>query len=184
MEEGIKGYEDEVSGWNARIKESEMLIAKYEKQLESVKNNREYDALTKELELQKLEIQLAEKKINDIGKNIESRKESLDAANENLDSKKGDLENKKEELEKIIVKTDKEESSLLRKSKSAEKKIEDRLLKAYQKIRSAYKNGLAVVTVVRDSCGGCYNKVPTAGSIRNWVTKENYCLRTLWEDSY
>ena len=160
LESTINELDSEVSRHTANIKESEALIARYEKQMDNVKNNREYDALSKELELQRLEIQLSEKKSREGSTFNDSKKETLKAAQERLDQKKADLDSKKVELEKIIVKTVKEEEKLMRKSVKAKKKIEDRLIKAYTKIRGAYRNGLAVVSVERNSCGGCFNKVP------------------------
>ena len=149
-----------ISNHKGNIKEAESLIARYETQLDNVKNNREFEALTKEIELQKLEIQLSEKKIGDAQKNANAKEEVLQTAEANLDERKNDLEVKKVELEKIIEKTDKQEQKLRKKSKSARSNIEERLLKSYDKIRNNYKNGLAVVTVERDSCGGCFNRIP------------------------
>ena len=156
----IQELEGEISKHQNNIKESEALIIKYEKQMDDVKNNREYDALTKELELQKLEIQLSEKKIKEYKHSFENKKETLDATQERVTSKKTDLDNKKVELEKIIEKTEKEEEKLFKKSERKKKVVEPRLLKAYTKIRTSYRNGLAVVTVSRNSCGGCFNKIP------------------------
>jgi predicted nucleic acid-binding Zn-ribbon protein len=127
---------------------------------DNVKNNREYEALTKELEMQRLDIQLSEKKIREARVNMEGRQAVLDSTKERLDGKKADLERKKVELQAIQEKTEKEEEKLRKKSDKARKKIEERLLKAYNKIRSSYRNGLAVVTVARESCGGCFNHVP------------------------
>ena len=160
FDENISEIESEVSKHDANIKESEALIAKYEKQLDNVKNNREYDALTKEIELQKLEIQLSQKKIKDADKVKETKQETLNIAKEKLEKKEADLEIKQVELEKIIKKTDKEEAKLNKQSKTSQKDIEERLLKAYHKVRNTYRNGLAVVTVQRNSCGGCFNKIP------------------------
>lgn len=142
------------------IKESESLIKKYNKQLDSVKNNREYEALQKELELQKLEIQLCEKRIKDTNEQIKFKTEALAQNKKDITAKKKELEAKKEELGKIIVETEKEEKDFAKKIKKAEENIEERLLVAYYRIRKGYKNGLAVVKIDRDSCGGCYNKIP------------------------
>ncbi len=177
----VKDLEDEIAGLVTRInrlhdnigdmeveenrhqtnaKEAEALIAKYEKQMDNVKNNREYDALTKELELQKLEIQLSNKKSKEIAAQIKNKQETLSATQERLDQKHKDIEIKKVELEKIIAKTEKEEEKLNKQSNKAKKEIEDRLLKAYSKIRKSYRNGLAVASIERNSCGGCFNKIP------------------------
>ncbi len=160
LQNAISDLEGDVSRHHANIKEAESLIARYEKQMDNVKNNREYDALSKELELQRLEIQLSEKKSREGGIFVENKKETLKSTDARLAQKKEDLSSKKVELEKIIEKTIKEEEKLIRKSEKAKKKIDARLLKSYTKIRGAYRNGLAVVTVQRNSCGGCFNKVP------------------------
>lgn len=160
LEENVEDLEGEMSRYESNIAESKALIARYEKQSENVKNNREYEALNKELEMQRLDIQLSEKKIRDAKTNMEAKQATLDATRERLDAKKADLERKRVELQNIQEKTEKEEEKLRKKSDKARKKIEERLLKAYNKIRSSYRNGLAVVTVSRDSCGGCFNQVP------------------------
>jgi len=110
--------------------------------------------------LQELEIQLGEKKIREANYKIDGSKELLTETNEKLDVFKKNLEEKKKELEKISKETEKEETTLQKKAAKIEKAIEDRLLKAYVRVRENYKNGLAVVTVERDSCGGCFGKVP------------------------
>ncbi len=156
----IEDLEVEVSRHNGNLKEAEALIARYEKQTDNVKNDREYNALQKELEIQKLEIQLSEKKIKELRAIIANKDETLKATQERLDQKNKNLEIKKVELEKIIEKTEKDTEKLIRKSEKSKKKIDDRLLKAYLKVRKAYRNGLGVVTVERDACGGCFNQIP------------------------
>jgi predicted nucleic acid-binding Zn-ribbon protein len=136
------------------------LITRYEKQQNSVKNNREFEALSKEIELQKLEIQLSEKKIGDATAKVELKKGLIEETEANIATREKELKTKKKELDKIIAETEKEEDELKKESVKAEKKVEDRLLKAYHRIRGAYRNGLAVVAVLRDSCGGCYAKIP------------------------
>lgn len=144
----------------AGVKESEALIEKYEKQILNVRNNREHDALNKELEMQRLSIQLANKKMRDAQRQIDSQQTYLNESEDRRDSKLKDLEIKKKELEVITAETEKEEQALVKKSKIAEKNVEDRLLKAYQRTRTAYRNGLGVVMVERDACGGCFGKIP------------------------
>lgn len=156
----LKEIETKIAKFNASIQESEILIGKYEKQQENVKNNREYDALTREIELQRLDIQLANKRIREGRQNLANKEITLEAAQKKKDTKVKDLERKQEELKKIILKTEKEEATLDKKMQRARKKIEERLLKAYDRIRGAYKNRLAVVSVERDACGGCYNFIP------------------------
>ncbi len=177
----VKDLEDEIEGLNTRltnlenevvtmkedianhknnIVEATTLIAKYTKQQNNVKNNREFDALTKEIELQNLEIQLSEKKTKDGNYKIEAKKQMTEDAKAKLAVKEGELKIKKKELDKIISETDKEEKELNKQSKVAEKGVDDRLLSAYNRIRGAYRNGLAVVTVERDACGGCFAEIP------------------------
>lgn len=160
LKANVDDMEGSISSHHANIKEAEALALKYEKQMDNVKNNREYDALSKELELQKLEVQLSNKKIKEIEAQLEVKKATLADADTKFAGKQAELEKKKEELDKIITKTEKEETKLQKKSNSQKKKIEPRLLKSYERIRSRYKNGLAVVTVSRQSCGGCFNKIP------------------------
>ncbi|MBY0245004.1 MAG: hypothetical protein K2Q03_06095 [Sphingobacteriaceae bacterium] len=152
--------EDAVVTRKNTIKEANALIKKYETQLKEVKNNREYDALTKEVEIQNLDILVSEKKIKELGFEIQSKTEAYNTAKENLEFRIVDLENKRKELLLITGETEKEEQTLLKKAEKAEKLIEDRLLIAYKKLRTNAKNGLAVVTVQRDSCSGCFNQIP------------------------
>lgn len=160
LESNINDLESDISRHEANIHEAENLIQRYKTQLDNVKNNREYEALTKELELQTLEIQLQEKRIREARVQIEAKEETLMATRERMDSKRKDLETKKVELAQIIEKTEQEEKELRGKSDDHRQHIEERLLKAYDKTRTSYRNGLAVVTVQRDSCGGCFNKIP------------------------
>lgn len=145
---------------NENIENARMLIARYEKQQNSVRNNREFDALTKEIEMQNLEIELAKKKIRDTRREIEKKEEVLALTEDKRKQKEADLVIKKEELEQIIKDTKKEEEQLSVHSKHASEVIEERLMKAYARIRRTYRNGLAVVTFERDSCGGCFGKIP------------------------
>ena len=142
------------------IKDSQALIKKYETQQGKVRNNREYDAITKEIEFQNLEIQLAEKRIKEYKANIISKKEVIEASEEDFKDRQKDLKIKKKELDEIVAETEKEESALIKKSKASESIIEERLLNAYHRLRSNVMNGLGVVTVERDACGGCFNKIP------------------------
>lgn len=186
LENAVNDFDHEINQHNANIKESEALIVKYEKQLDNVKNNREFDALTKEVELQKLEIQLSQKKIRDTTGLRETKKEALDTITKTITQRNKDLENKKVELSKIIEKTEKEEAKLLKESDKARKDIEERLLTAYDKIRKAYRNGLAVVPVARGACGGCYNRIPPQLTIEIGVMKKiiacEHCGRVLIDE--
>lgn len=175
-----------VSGHEAAIKEAESLIERYNTQLDNVKNNREYDALTKELEIQKLDIQLAEKRIREANVTIAGKEETLSATQERLDKKKKDLELKKVELEEISADTAKKEKELRAASEKKRKDIEDRLIKSYDRIRERYRNGLAVVTVERDACGGCFNQIPPQIqleiSMRKNIIACEHCGRVLVDD--
>ncbi|RPG52613.1 MAG: hypothetical protein CBC44_003835 [Flavobacteriales bacterium TMED84] len=153
--------ENEVKTKNTnQITESNELIKKYKKQLENIKNNREFVSLTKEIEFQTLEIELSEKKIKNSEANLLHHTEKLNSLNDELDLRKDELDKKSGELDEIVKETEKEEEALLKKSQKAKKVIDDRLLLAYEKIRDNVKNGLAVVSVKRDACGGCFNKIP------------------------
>ena len=136
------------------------LIKKYEKQLKNIKNNREFNSLTKEIEYQNLEIELAEKKQKENQAKILHKKEIINACQEQVDEKQAELDLKSNELDSIVKETEKEENTLIKKLKKAEKLIDDRLLNRYKTIRSKVSNGLAVVSVERDACGGCYSQIP------------------------
>ncbi|WP_316770104.1 zinc ribbon domain-containing protein [Pedobacter frigiditerrae] len=179
--------EDAIVNRKNMIKEAQALIKKYEKQLEDVKNNREYDALTKEVEIQNLEIQVCEKKIKEHGFEIASKTEIYDQALANIEARKGDLEVKKGELATITSETEKEEQALLKKADKAETQIEERLLTAYNRLRSNAVNGLAVVTIDRDSCSGCFNQIPPQRQLdirqRKKVIVCEHCGRILVDEA-
>ncbi|MBL7891310.1 MAG: hypothetical protein JNL63_01670 [Bacteroidia bacterium] len=160
LKEEIENLETFITDKKNAMKDSAAAIKKYEAQQNKVRNNREYDSLSKEIEYQNLEIQLSEKKIKEAKANIQAKNELIEGSAEELKGRKKDLKTKKDELDTIIAETQKEEDALLKKSKAAQDKIEDRLLNAYHRIRSNARNGLAVVTVQRDACGGCFNKIP------------------------
>jgi len=181
LPEEVEDLEDEIAGYQTRItkieneitevekgiedkrtaiKNAEKLIAKYEEQQMNVRNNREYDAITKEIELQQLEIQISEKKIKEAYESLEEKKGQIDSTRELLDERNKDLGGKKSELDVIISESEEEEQKLMKAREKATKQIEDRLLKSYTKIRNNAKNGLAVVSVKRGACGGCFNVVP------------------------
>lgn len=167
LETRIKNFTEEVQNLEESIiekknteKEAEALIKKHGSQQSKVRNNREYDSLTKEIEYQNLEIQLCEKRIKEYKAAIASKKEIIAQSQTELDERTNDLKHKRAELDDIVSETKKEEETLQKKSKAAESIIEDRLLNAYKRIRSNTLNGLAVVAVERDACGGCFNKIP------------------------
>ncbi len=160
LEDSKNELKDAILQHTAKIKESELMIAKYSRQLDEVKNNREYEALTKEIELQRLDIQLAEKRIKEVEVSVAAKDETIEVAKARMAEKDANMQTKKVELEEIIAKTDKEGSKLIKQSEQQRLLVEDRLLKAYDRIRKSYRNGLAVVPVSRNACGGCFNKIP------------------------
>jgi predicted nucleic acid-binding Zn-ribbon protein len=160
INEELKSLEDSITDKKNLIKDAQLLIKKYQKQQSNVRNNREYDSLTKEIEFQNLEIQLAEKRIKEYKAGIDSKQEVAVTTEEELKNRQKDLKFKQKELDEIVAETEKEETDLLKKSKAAEAIIENRLLSAYKRIRTNVANGLGVVTVERDACGGCFNKIP------------------------
>ncbi|MXV49807.1 hypothetical protein GS399_02410 [Pedobacter sp. HMF7647] len=152
--------EDAIVTRKNTIKEAQAAIKKYETQLNDVKNNREYDAINKEIEIQGLDIQVSEKKIREFGFEITNKTEVYEKALANLEERRKDLEIKKAELDTITAETQKEEEDLTDRAEKAEQGIDERLLIAYKRLRHNAKNGLAVVTIQRDSCSGCFNQIP------------------------
>ena len=156
----LDDLEDEIVTRKNLIKDSQANIKKYETQLNEVKNNREYDAISKEIEIQGLDIQVSEKKIREFGFEIASKTTIYEKALADLEARRSDLEAKKEELGTITAETEKEESELIAQAEKATGAIDERLLIAYNRLRNNAKNGLAVVTIQRDSCSGCFNQIP------------------------
>lgn len=165
------------------IAKSEELIKKYSEQLDNVRNNREYDALSKEVEFQKLEIELQQKRIREAQKTKSEKEEALEISSRQYEEKKADLDAKKAELDDIISETHKDEEELTKKSEQLSGDIEERLLTAYKRIRANARNGLAVVTVDRDACGGCFNNIPPQRQLdirsRKKIIVCEYCGRIL-----
>lgn len=160
IEEEINGINEYIESRREIIKDSDALIKKYEKQSNDVKNSREFEAINKEIEMQQLEVKLAEKHIKDATEEIGEKARLLETAKKQIASKDGVLNHKKSELEKIIVETEKEEKQFGKLSDKARQEIDERLLYSYDRIRKSYRNGLAVVAVERDACGGCFNAIP------------------------
>jgi len=160
IEEEINGVTDFIEQRKTAIKEAEALIKKYEKQSSNVKNNREFEAINKEVEMQQLEVKLAEKHIKDATDEIAEKAIALEKAKKNVAVKEGVLSTKKGELEKIITANEKEEKHFNKLAAEAKTHVDVRLLASYEKIRKSYRNGLAVVSVERDACGGCFNAIP------------------------
>ena len=179
----IKEFETSVIGQRNKIAESTGLIEKYKSQLENVRNNREFDNLSKEVEFQGLEIEFSEKKIREFGEAIQSKKVEVNAIVETLEGRKADLGQKKYELEEIISETKQEEEKLREKAKKLEMIIESRLLTAFKRIRKGARNGLAVVYIQRDACGGCFNKIPPQKQmdikLRKKIIVCEYCGRIM-----
>ncbi len=157
---GVHDLEKEISARKIKMTECNELIKKYGEQQQNVRNNREYDSLTKEIEFQTLEIELCEKKIKEHKAEIAAKQELVDATKEHISEREADLDAKKKELDDIVKETQKEEDSFQKERKKAVSSVDDRLLKAYERIRGNARNGLAVVNVERDACGGCFSKIP------------------------
>ncbi len=155
-----KGFEEAISANKVAIKGAEKLITKYEEQQVNVRNNREYDAITKEVELQQLEIQILERRIKEAYGKIEVKTEESNETKAVLEERTKDLDSKKSELETITKESESDERKIKKSRKRAEKKVDERLFKSYERVRSNMRNGLAVVPVNRGACGGCFNIVP------------------------
>lgn len=160
VEEEINGIQEFIEQRKEGIKQAQALIKKYEKQSENVKNNREFEAINKEIEMQVLEEKLCEKHIKDATEEISEKAKQLEIAKKAVSVKEGNLAGKKGELEKIISETEKEEKHFRKNAGEARSHVDERLLDSYDRIRKNYRNGLAVVPVERDSCGGCFHAIP------------------------
>ncbi|MDG2228337.1 MAG: hypothetical protein P8L20_11440 [Flavobacteriales bacterium] len=157
---GIEVVVNSISDKKNHIEESKELIKKYTKQQDNVRNNREYDSLSKEIEFQELEIELNEKHIREFSVQIEQKKIVVDETSERLKQRQEHLAHKQGELNEILAETEKEEQALINKSTDYEKKIEERLIKAYKRIRTNVKNGLAIVAIDRGASGGSFFTIP------------------------
>lgn len=179
----VKELVETVANKKQEIKEAGLLIKKYEAQQMNVRNNREFDSISKEIEFQNLEIELCEKRIREFNSEITNKKALVENSDKVFADKQADLEGKKGELEAIVSETKIEEEKLINQSESFKGKIEERLLTAYTRIRSNARNGLSVVTVERDACGGCFNKIPPQRQMdirsRKKVIVCEYCGRIL-----
>lgn len=200
LEDAISGLETRINGHTAQadeltkeakakkegIENAKELIKKYEKQLGDVKNNREFDSLSKEVEYQKLEIELFEKRIKEFTAEAKEKKKLAEDTKEILEDRKIDLEAKRAELTGIETETAKELADLQKQAEELRSKIDERLLGAYDRIRTNVRNGLAVVTVRRDACGGCFNRIPPQRQLDIQMSKKvivcEYCGRVLVSD--
>lgn len=200
----VRDLEDEIAGLNTRIEkikseiddfqravtqkkadiqEAQVSLERYNKQLDSVANNREYDTLTKEIEFQTLEIELCKKKIDEAQTRVQERQEDLANNEAILDDRQKALEEKRNELEEIMQETREEEDNLKEKASEIETKIEPGLLRSFKRIRKGARNGLGIVYVQRDACGGCFNKIPPQRQLDIKMHKKiipcEYCGRIL-----
>ena len=160
IENEINEFQYAVSQKKTEIEQAQASVERYQKQLDEVKNNREYDTLTKEIEFQNLEIELCKKKIKDAVIKIDERHRDLKHAQELLADRNVALKQKKGELDEIMQETREEEEALKAKASELEDKIDERLLASFKRIRKNARNGLGIVYVQRDACGGCFNKIP------------------------
>jgi predicted nucleic acid-binding Zn-ribbon protein len=197
LEDEITGLTTRVNNYSTEIKDIELgistkkndignaktLVEKYTGQQDNVRNNREYEALSKEIEYQGLEIELAEKKIKEYTVLLKTKSEELEKAQALIEERILDLDQKKTELNEIVSETKQEEEKLREKAKMIEEIIEPRLLSAFKRIRKNARNGLAVVYVQRDACGGCFNKIPPQRQmdirLRKKIIVCEYCGRIL-----
>ena len=179
----IKYFETSVVEQKNKIADSTGLIEKYKSKLDNVRNNREFDNLSKEIEFQGLEIEFSEKKIREFSAAAVAKREEIAQITETLDGRKADLAQKQGELEEIVSETKQEEEKLREKAKKLEASIEPRLLSAFKRIRKGARNGLAVVYIQRDACGGCFNKIPPQKQmdikLRKKIIVCEYCGRIM-----
>ena len=200
----VQDLEDEVTGLSTRIEKikteiselktnvskkkieieaAKTSIEKYKEQQDNVRNNREYDVLTKEIEFQTLEVELCEKRIKEFTAAIQAKEEEIEKSTVALEERQKDLEVKKSELDEIISETKQEEEKLREKAKALETTIEPRLLQAFKRIRKNSRNGLGITYVQRDACGGCFNKIPPQKQLDIRMRKKiivcEYCGRIM-----
>ena len=179
----IAELKQSIAGKRVEIESNKAQMAKYKEQQENVRNNREYDFLTKEIEFKSLEIELCEKRIREFSAQEEEKSRELLASNEQLEERKKDLEVKKNELDEIISETKQEEEKLREMAKVLETKIDPRLLQSFKRIRKNSRNGLGIVYVQRDACGGCFNKIPPQRQLdirsRKKIIVCEYCGRIM-----
>ena len=182
-EEEIEHIKGDIAHKQESIKEAQAMMTRYQSQLDDVRNNREYDNLSKEIEFQSLEIELLRKKINDAERLINLKTGDLEKGRAVLESRQQDLNQKKAELDEIVADTKADEEKLREKAKAIETTIEPRLLTAFKRIRQSSRNGLGIVYVQRDACGGCFNKIPPQRQLDIRMRKKiivcEYCGRIM-----
>lgn len=200
----VQDLEDEIAGLNTRkekiqseiadfqnavaqkrneIESAQQSVDRYKQQLDTVRNNREYDTLTKEIEFQSLEIELCQKKIKEANTKVADRQEDLKKVDDTINERQADLDHKRGELDEIMKETRDAEAELKEKAKALEANIEPRLLQSFKRIRKSARNGLGIVYVQRDACGGCFNKIPPQRQLDIKMHKKiivcEYCGRIL-----
>ena len=179
----IEELKSNVASKKIEIETAKASIEKYKSQQDNVRNNREYDVLTKEIEFQSLEVELCEKRIREYSELADRKLQDVAAAESNLDDKMHILEEKKSELDEIISETKQDEEKLRVRAKEVEADIEPRLLKAFKRIRSNARNGLGIVTIQRGACGGCFNRIPAQRQMEIKMHKKiivcEYCGRIM-----
>lgn len=182
LENEIEEFNNAIAQKKGEITDAQASVERYKKQLDDVKNNREYDTLTKEIEYQSLEIELCEEDQEALAK-VDNVKKELEETHTLIESRKNDLEHKRSELDKIMEETRSTEEQLREEAKELETKIESRLLQSFKRIRQSSRNGLGIVTVERDACGGCFNKIPPQRQLDIKMHKKiivcEYCGRIL-----
>lgn len=190
LETRIKKYESEfkeandaIAQFKIKIQESTMKSEKYKEQLDNVRNNREFDHLSKEIDFEKLEIELAEKRIREFTQTAKNLEEQIAESKSFLVERNDDLAQKKAELDSIVSETKQQEEDLREDVKQIETEVEPRLLQAFRRIRKSARNGLAVVCVERAACGGCFNKIPPQKQMDIKIGKKiivcEYCGRIM-----
>jgi hypothetical protein len=186
LDDEIKNLDTAINNKKIAIKDSQALIVKYTEQQNNVRNNREFDSLSKEIEFQNLEIELSEKRIKEFTIEMSDKKEAVSTSKVQLSEREEDLDRKKNELSEITAETKIEEEKLKSKSEKIESFVETRLLQAFKRIRKNARNGLAVVTIQRDACGGCFNKIPPQRQMdiasRKKIIVCEYCGRILVDE--
>ena len=179
----IEDIKVDIADQKHRITECKSLIDRYTAQLDNVRNNREFDNLSKEIEYQGLEVEFSEKKIKEFTEEIRNREREINELKQVLEGRRADLQQKESELDRIIAETKQDEEKLRERAKKLEITIEPRLLTAFKRIRKGARNGLAVVTVQRGACGGCFNKIPPQKQLDIKLRKKiivcEYCGRIM-----
>ncbi len=186
MDAEIKTLKEQVSEKKNIIKEAKDKLKKYDEQQKKVRNNREFEALSKQIEYEELELQLSDKRIKEYTAEIKEKGQAFEAIKDEIVEREKDYENAKKELEGIVEETEKDEQTLKDLRVAVEQKIEHRLLKAYLRIRKGVRNGLAVVPIHREACGGCFNRIPPQRQIDVESHKKiivcEFCGRILVDD--